>query len=86
MLCPEDIQRKNVIKAEKLLTNSHGELPPSLQKNLDKIKGELDKYEVGNRLLDRISDTLHEATYMETIEDAERVIKYLADTFWDQVY
>ncbi|MEK4025355.1 hypothetical protein [Sporosarcina sp. FSL W7-1283] len=86
MLCPEDIQRKNVIKTEKLLINNHGELPKTMIQHFDKIKENLNKYEVGDRLLNRISDTMYKATLMKTLEEAETDIKYLADTFWDQIY
>lgn len=82
-LCPEEIQRRNVFKTEILLENSHGELSKGLQKSFEKIKENLEKYEVGNTLLNRISDDMHTAAYMETLDEAEEIISHLANTFWN---
>lgn len=81
--CPEIIQLKNVIKAETLIKNSHGEFTKAMDRDFLRIKEYLERYEVGNDMLVRISSEMHKATYMETLEEAAEVVSNLSSTFWD---
>lgn len=81
--CPEEIQLRNVLKAETLIKNSHGDFTKSMDKDFERIKENLERYEVGNDMLVRISDEMHKATYMETLEEAAAIVSELSSTFWD---
>lgn len=81
----EDIEIENVDRAERLLTNQYGELPDGLLKNIDKVRQNLVSYDIDEKLLARISDVMYEATLSNDLKVVEVAVKYLADTFWDQV-
>lgn len=81
----EDLEVENLNRYEKLLTEKHGELPKGLENNINKMRKDLMIYEIGGRVLTRVSDVLYDALEEEDIKVVEQNIKYLADTFWNRV-
>jgi len=82
----EKIELENLNRIERLLTVEYGELPKGLINNVDRIRQDLLLYEIDDRLLARIADTMHQATLADNIKEAEALVKYLVDTFWQQNY
>lgn len=81
----EDIEIENIDRAERLLEEKHGELPKSLTSQLNKIREDLSNYEIGQVLLDRISDVMYNIPTLSDIKKVEQQVKHLSDTFWHQM-
>lgn len=81
----EDMEIENLDRIERLLAQNHGELSTSLTNNIDKIRQNLVSYEVGHILTERIADEMYQVTKLDDMKDIENNVKYLADTFWQQI-
>lgn len=81
----EELEIENVDRAERVLTQKYETLSNSLVKNFEKIRHELETYEIGEKILARVGEVMYKISNMDDIKEIEEEVKYLSDTFYQWI-
>lgn len=75
----EEVMLRRLKKFEKELTETTG----TLNAAIEKIKSNLETYEVVHDVIDRISEAITKCKKLDDVKQIEEAMKHLSDTFWD---
>lgn len=79
----EDILIKRINKFVAFMQNKHGKLSQGLLNSVEKIKENLQVFEVVYPTIDKTTELIYWAERHSEIKEIEVAFKDLADNFWD---
>ena len=76
------MELENVERIEKLLRERF-KFTKLLERSFNNIKHNLRTYEVDERLLERVNNTLYDAHLLDDAKQIEEIVKELSSSFWE---